>query len=79
MISWIYTDWGLVRESPLESFLVEFHLFYERIEIPSPGALPRILAITGKDCFDFIYFGLIFIILKRKYEESSSVTVLKQS
>ena len=61
------------------SFLTEFHLFSRRMESPSPGSLPRIGVLKGKDLGYFMYFGLIFIILKRIYEESSPVIVLKQS
>jgi len=45
----------------------------------SQDVLPRIGVIKEKDLVYFVYFRLIFIILKHIYEESSSVTVLKQS
>ena len=80
LISWT-SKWRLNigTTTPMDSFLIEFQLFSERMESPHPGALPRIGVLRVKDLVCFMYFELIFIILKRIYEKYSSFTVLKQS
>ena len=80
LISWT-SKWRLNigTTTPVDSFLIEFQLFSERMESPHPGALPRIGDLRVKDLVCFMYFELIFIILKRIYEKYSSFTVLKQS
>ena len=80
LISWT-SKWRLNigTTTPVDSFLIEFQLFSERMESPHPGALPRIGVLIRKNLLYFINFRLIFIILKRIYEKYSFSTVLKQS
>jgi hypothetical protein len=64
---------------PFRHHLIESQPFSKRMKSTSQGALPRFGVIKEKDLVYFVYFRLIYIILKHIYEESSSVTVLKQS